>query len=233
MRRSTAPGRVWWTVEAMSYQPPQAMTSDQAEALRQRLRYRGDGLEHGYSRPDDVEPLASRLERATRVSDCHTMTNQMLNEWADDVMLGFYDRVWTKGVCIDFLVLTWKGVFCVWSIDHRWTLGQVALVEPARAQIQAELPGFAGKVEAIFHSPRERTGWRRHVMIDPATNEPVEIVIVHGDLAYVLHHWQPVSGVGLDPEWLVWLGDAAAPRWWRSDEGRAPAVELDPHDELD
>ncbi len=213
----------------MSYQPPQAMTSDQAEAWRQRLRYHGDGLDHGYSRPDDVEPLASRLERASRVNDCHTLTAQMLNEWGfQDVMLGFYPRVWTKGVFIDFLVLTWKGVFCVWSIDHRWTVRQVALVEQARAQIQAELPGFAGKVETIFHSPREPTAWTRHVMIDPATNEPVEIVIAHGDLAHVLRHWQPVSGVGLDPEWLVWLGQAAKPRWWRSDEGRAPAVEMPP-----
>ncbi len=218
----------------MSYQPPQAMTSDQAEAWRRSLRYHGDGLDNGYSRPDDVEPLASRLERAGRVSDCHTLTTEMLNEWADQGgLVAFYDRVWTKGVLIDYLVLTWKGVFCVWSIDHRWTVRQVALVERARAQIQAELPGFAGKVEAIFHSPRQRTGWRRHMMFDPATNEPVEIVIVHGDLADVLYDWQPVSGVGLDPEWVPWLAHASKPRWWRSNEGRAPAVEPDPHDELD
>ncbi|MCP9491810.1 MAG: hypothetical protein MSC31_18335 [Solirubrobacteraceae bacterium MAG38_C4-C5] len=218
----------------MSYQPPQAMTSDQAEAWRRSLRHGDDGLDQGYSRPDDVEPLASRLERADRVIQCREMTLRMLDDWApQDATLAYYPGVWTKGVCIDFLVLTWKGVFCVWSVDHRWTVRQAALVEPARAQIQAELPGFEGKVEAIFHSPREPTQWTRHVLIDPATDEPVEIVVVGGDLARVLGTWHPAGGVGLDPEWLVWLGNAAAPRWWRSDGGRAPTVQADPHDELD
>jgi len=208
-------------MEAMTHQPPQAMTSDEAEAWRRRLRRPGDGLDHGYARPDDVEPLASRLERASRVSDCRDMTRAMLWDWFDGgATMAFYGGVWAKGLPIDFLVLTWKGVFCVWSVDQRWTLGQAALVEPARAQIQAELPGFAGKVEKVFHSPREPTGWHRHAVIHPYTEEPVELVTIGGRIDEVLAQWQPAGGVGLDPEWVMWLSHAAQPRWWRSNEGR-------------
>ena len=220
----------------MSYhRPPQpAMSGDQAEAWRRGLRYEGDGLDGGFARPDDVEPLASRLERAHRVIECRAMTRTMLNEWADQgAPVTFHSGVGTRGLQIDFLGITWKGVFCVWSIDHRWTVDQAALVQPARAQIQAELPGFSGKVEAIFHSPREATESSRQLMVHPDTDEPMEIVTVGGQLAQVLHHWQPVGGVGLDPEWMMWLSQAAMPRWWRSDEGRPTPGAPDPHDELD
>ncbi len=211
--------------------PPAAMTSAQAEAWRQRLRYRDDGLDQGYARPADVEPLASRIERAVRVSDCRLMTEQMLAEWADEgAPVAYYDGVWTKEVRIDFLVLTWKGAFCVWSIDHRWTVFQAALVERARAQIQAELAGWPGQVEAVFHSPREPTGWNRHLMLHPDTDEPVEVVTMGGSIAQLLHDWQPAGGVGLDPEWIVWLDEASAPRWWRSNEGRLRTGAIPPEE---
>lgn len=220
-------------MEAMTDPASKApMTSAEADVVRQRLRHDGDGLDRGFARPSDVEPLASRLERASRVGDCHTMTGDMLERWLDErgATGGYFEGVWTKGVRIDFLVFSWKGVFCVWSFDHRWTDRQAALVEPARAQIQAEMPGYPGKVETFFHSPREPTGWTRHVMLAPETGEPVEVVTVGGDIAEVLRAWQPVGGVGLDPEWIEWLWQAATPRWWRSAEGRRTEAEFPPED---
>ena len=152
------------------------------------------------------------------------MTGQMLSDWHDaGAPIAFYDGVWTKGICIDFLVFTWKGVFCVWSVDHRWTVNQAAIVQPARTQIQAELAGWGGRVEAVFHSPRQMTSWNRQVMIHPVTDEPVEIVVMHGRIDELLYHWEPFQGHGLDPEWITWLCRAAAPRWWRSAEGRIAA----------
>jgi hypothetical protein len=209
----------------------QPMTERDADALRSRLRWPGDGLRY-FGRPDDVEPLASRIERAQRVSDCRDMTAKMLADWHDEgAPIAFYDGVWTKGVCIDFLVFTWKGVFCVWSVDHRWTVNQAAIVQPARAQIQAELPSWRGKVEGVFHSPRQETGWQRHIMVHPVTNEPVEIVVMRGRIDEILLQWEPFDGVGLDPEWIIWLCHAATPRWWRSAEGRITTPPLMPREE--
>lgn len=219
-------------MQAMTTPPHQApLTDDQAEAWRQSLRSDGDGLDHGFVKPSAVEPLASRLERASRVADCHTMTRDMLTRWVDGgASASVFGGVWVQGVRIDFLVLTWKGVFCVWSFDHRWTDRQAAFVQPARAQIQAELLDFPGKVETFFHSPREPTGWTRHIRVHPETDEPFEVVTAGGDIAHVLATWQPVAGVGLDPEWIVWLDHAATPRWWRSAEGRRPEPDMPPEE---
>jgi hypothetical protein len=216
-------------VTEQHHNPP---TEREADALRSRLRWPGDGLSR-FSLPDDVEPLASRLERAFRVSDCREMTAQMLSQWLNEgAPIAFYDGVWTKGICIDYLVLTWKGVFCVWSVDHRWTVNQAAMVQPARIQIQAEMPGWEGKVEAVFHSPRENTGWDRHVMVDPVSNEPVEIVVMRGRIDEILLHWEPFDGIGLDPVWLDWMTRATEPRWWRSAEGAIPRPVMPREEEL-
>jgi hypothetical protein len=218
-------------VAEQHYTPP--MTELDWVHRRERLREL-DRTVGVFGRPDDVEPLASRTERAQRVSDCRDMSARMLADWHDDgAPIAFYDGVWTKGICIDFLVFTWKGVFCVWSVDHRWTVNQAAIVQPARTQIQAELPGWRGRVEAVFHSPRQQTSWNRQVMVHPVTNEPVEIVIIHGRIDEVLFHWEPFEGQGLDPEWITWLCRAATPRWWRSDEGRiATPPGMPPEEEL-
>jgi hypothetical protein len=197
--------------------PP--MTVDDWNARRGQLREldRTIGV---FDRPHDLEQLASRMERAYRVSECRQMTYKMLSDWQDEgAAITFLDGVWTNGICIDFLVFTWKGVFCVWSVDHRWTVNQAAIVQPARAQIQAEMPGWRGRVEAVFHSPREMTHWQRQVMVHPVRNEPVEIVIMYGRIDEILLHWEPFQGQGLDPEWINWLVGAAQPRWWRSAEG--------------
>jgi hypothetical protein len=206
-------------------------TDPDADALRSRLRWPGDGLSR-FSRPDELERLASRVERADRVSECRRMTAQMLLDWrGQGAPVAFYDGVWTKGICIDFLVFTWKGVFCVWSVDHRWTVNQAAMVQPARVQIQAEMPGWEGKVEAVFHSPRQDTGWDRHVMVHPVTDDPVEIVVIRGQIDEILFHWEPFDGIGLDPEWMHWMATAAEPRWWRSAEGRIATPPLMPREE--
>ena len=213
------------------YNPP--MTEDDWVARRDQLRRIDiDRAIDAFARPDDVEPLASRIERGQRVSDCRQMTGQMLADWHDNgAPIAFYDGVWTKGICIDFLVFTWKGVFCVWSVDHRWTVNQAAIVQPARVQLQAEMPGWGGKVEAVFHSPRQETGWHRHMMVHPVSNEPVEIVVMRGRIDEILLHWKPFQGIALDPEWITWLCRAATPRWWRSAEGRITTPPLMPREE--
>jgi hypothetical protein len=206
-------------------------TDQDADLLRSRLRWPGDGLSR-FSRPDDLERLADRVERGIRISECRRMTAQMLSDWFNaGAPIMFFDGVWTKGICIDFLVFTWKGAFCVWSVDHRWTVNQAAIVQPARVQIQAEMPGWGGKVEAVFHSPRQETGWDRHVMVHPLTDEPVEIVVMRGRIDEILFHWEPFDGIGLDPEWLDWMARAVEPRWWRSAEGRITTPPLMPPEE--
>lgn len=208
-------------------------TADELDAWRASLRWPGDGLDQGFARPAGVEPLASRLERSRRVSDSRAMTWTMLTHWRDEgAAIVIYDRVWVNGVCVDFLVLTWKGVFLIWAVDYRWTPYQAALVQPARARIQEELAGWPGEVEAVFHSPREETGGDRRVLIDPDSGEPFEIVICGGRIDEVLLHWQPVGGVGLDPEWINWLIGASEPRWWRADEGRRQDAEVPPEERL-
>ena len=37
------------------------------------------------------------------------------------------------------LVYGWKGIFPIWSIDHRWTVRQAVMAMPARDQNQREL----------------------------------------------------------------------------------------------
>jgi hypothetical protein len=148
------------------------------------------------------------------------MTDKMLSDWQEEgAPITFLNGVWTKGICIDFLVFTWKGVFCVWSVDHRWTVNQAAMVQPARAEIQAEMSGWRGRVEAVFHSPREMTSWHRDILVHPVSKEPVEIVIMRGRIDEILLHWEPLQGHGLDPEWINWLVGASEPRWWKSAEG--------------
>lgn len=208
-------------------------TADQLDAYRASLRWPGDGLDQGFARAADLEPLASRMERAVRVSDCRKMTDEMLTSWQNEgAAITLCAGVWVSGVCVDFLVLTWKGVFCVWAVDCRWTPYQAALVQPARARIQAELAGWPGKVEAVFHSPRETTGWERKVLVDPEAGEPFEIVVMTGRIDQTLFHWQPVGGVGLDPEWINWLIGASEPRWWRADEGRQEHAQIPPEERL-
>jgi hypothetical protein len=208
-------------------------TAEHLDAWRAGLRWPGDGLDGGFARPDALEPLASRIERAHRVYECRAMTDNMLTSWRNEgAALLICDGVWVAGVCVDFLVFTWKGVFCVWTVDYRWTVHQAALVQPARARIQEELAGWPGKVEAVFHSPREPTGSSRHVLIHPDTDEPVEIVIMTGRIDEVLFHWHPVGGAGLDPEWINWLIGAAEPRWWHADAGRLQAPQMPPEERL-
>lgn len=217
----------------MSEHLRQPYTAEDAEARRVSVRWPGDGLTGDFARPA-LEPLASRLERGSRVDTCRQMTYEMLTEFnAAGWPCLVNCSVWVKGVNVDFLVLTWKGAFLVWSIDHRWTTRQAALVMPARAEIQQDLgESWPGQVEAIFHSPREQTGWVRSMAIDPETEQPVDIVIAGGRIDDVLVHWQPAGQVGIDPEWLRWLAAAAQPRWWRSAEGGYDLPEAPLHERL-
>lgn len=170
-----------------------------------------------------IEPLASRLERASRVAECRALTDAQLSELlrAHSEWTGFSD-VWVKGILVPFVVVGPSGVFCVWPIDIRWTVRQAAMVSPARRQLQAELGDWPGKVEAIFHSPRERfrhPGWMRHMFADESSGELVDVVIMGERLDQQLPRWQPLGGVFFEPEWVGWLDEASRPRWWRSDEG--------------
>ncbi len=203
------------------------------QQTRSNIRWPGDGLDGGYGQADALEPLASRLERADRVQQCRDLSWQMICDLHDAgwPCLG-RAGVWVKGVNVDFLVFTWKGAFLVWSIDRRWTHRQAAMVMGAREQIQRELEGWPGQVEAIFHSPRESTASYRHVGVDENTGEPLDIVIAGGRLDEVMRDWRPVGGVGLDPEWLHWLAGASQPRWWRSAEGGYELPEAPAHDRL-
>lgn len=217
----------------MSEHLSQPYTAEDAEARRAGVRWPGDGLTAGFARPA-LEPLATRLERGSRVDICREMTYEMLTAftaagWPSLVFCG----VWVKGIHIDFVVLTWKGVFLVWSIDHRWTYKQAAMVMPARIQIQRDVgDGWSGQVEAIFHSPREQTGWTRRMAVDQDTGQAVEIVIAGGRIDEVLVQWQPAGGMGIDPEWLRWLTGATEPRWERSAEGGYKLPEAPPHERL-
>jgi hypothetical protein len=196
------------------------------------LRYPGDRLDSRFSAPA-VEPLASRLERAGRVNRCKAMTCEMLKDLHTRWPCVVHDDVRVQGISIDFLTITWKGIFLIWSIDQRWTVKQAAMVMPVRGQIQRELgERWPGHVEAVFHSPREGTGWDRRVLVDEENNEPVEIVIAGGRIDQLLEDWQPLGQVGIDPEWLRWVSQASEPRWWRSDEGAHELPPPPPHDQL-
>jgi hypothetical protein len=195
------------------------------------LRYPGDRLNSGFTAPA-VEPLASRLERATRVNRCKAMTREMLKDLHTRLPCLVHEDLRVQGISIDFLTITWKGIFLIWSIDQRWTAKQAAMVMPARGQIQRELgEAWPGHVEAVFHSPREGTGWDRRVLVDDENNEPVEIVIAGGRIDQLLEDWQPLGQVGIDPEWLRWVSQASEPRWWRSDEGARELPPPPPHDQ--
>jgi hypothetical protein len=198
----------------------------------QRLRqFRHPGL-RDFSWPE-VEPLASRLERAARVFECRGQTWEMLESLNSRGGWAVSPDVWVKGVCVPFFVYGWKGVFLVWSIDYRWTARQAGIAMPARDQIQQELgTSWPGQVEAVFHSPREETGYERQVLVDEESKRPVDIVIVGGRIDEVLGDWEPVGGVGIDPEWGAALDEASRPRWWRSAEGRRTPPAPPPHEQL-
>jgi hypothetical protein len=182
----------------------------------------------------DVEPLASRLERAQRVETCRGMTASMMDELQQSGgTFAIAENVWVKGICVPFFVVGWKGLFLVWPIDERWTARQAVMVMPARERIQRELgDAFPSDVEAVFHSPREGTGWHRWVMVDEESGQPFDVVTMGGRIDQLLADWQPVGGVGVDPEWVRGLCQASRPRWWRSGEGRRKAPEPPPHDQL-
>ena len=211
----------------MSY--PSGETHAQREQRLGQLRH--PGL-RDFSWPE-IEPLASRLERATRVNECKHQTWEMLEALTTRGGWAVSPDVWVKGVCVPFLVYGWKGVFLVWSIDYRWTVRQAAMVMPARAQIQRELgSSWPGQVEVVFHSPREETGHDRQLLVDEHSEQTVEIVVVGGRIDQVLCDWEPVGQVGIDPEWGRALDKARRPRWWRSAEGWREAPEPPPHDRL-
>jgi hypothetical protein len=207
--------------------------SAREQALSQAsVRFPGDGLRAGFTRPR-LEPLASRLERAGRVGSCKQQTLELLADLNASWPCAVFPGVWVSGICVDFLTVTWKGVFLIWSIDYRWTVGQAAMVMPARAEVQRELgEDWPGQVEAVFHSPREGTGWTRHLLVDDESSEPVDIVIMGGRIDELLVDWKPVGEIGLDPEWIRWLCGAARPRWWRSAAGWHAMPDPPAHEQL-
>lgn len=209
------------------------LTASEREVTKANIRFGGDGLTHGFATPS-VEPLASRLERADRVDACSELTQQMLADLAEAGWpCAVFPNVWVEGICVHFLTVTWKGVFLIWSIDHRWTAHQAELVMPARTRIQQELgTEWFGQVETVFHSPRQDTDWDRRVIVDERSGEPIDIVLMTGRIDRLLIDWQPVGEVGIDPEWIRWLCGASQPRWWRSAEGRRPLPEPPPHERL-
>lgn len=173
-----------------------------------------------------IEPLASRLERASRVAECRAQTDAQLSELLrlHSDWTGFSD-VWVKGILVPFIAVGPNGVFCIWPVDMRWTARQAAMVSPVPWQLQVELGDWPGKVEAVFHSPRERfrdPGWVRHVFADEESAELVDVVIMGDRLDEQLPRWEPIGGVFLDAAWVGSLEEASRPRWWRSDEGARP-----------
>ena len=181
----------------------------------------------------EVEPLATRLEHAARVRECRQRTWEMLEALNARGECSVRPEVWVRGICVPFLTYGWRGVFLIWSIDYRWTVRQAAMVMPAREQIQCELgPRWPGQVEAVFHSPREATGWSRQLLVDEESGQPVDIVIVGGRIDEVLESWEPPMQVGIDPEWGRVLDEASRPRWWRSAEGWRPAPPPPPHEQV-
>ena len=206
---------------------PHGETDVEREARLREIRYPGC---HVFASPN-VEPLASRLERAQRVEACRAMTASMLDELhRSGRTFAIAENVWVKGLCVPFFVVGWKGVFLIWAVDQRWTPRQAAMVMSARENIQHELGDeFRGQVEAIFHSPREATGWHRWIMVDEESGQPSDIVAMGGRIDRLLLDWLPAGGVGLDPEWVRWVCQASRPRWWQSDEGMRSAPEPPRH----
>jgi hypothetical protein len=198
----------------------------------ERLRHlRHPGL-RDFSWPE-IEPLASRLERAARVSECRQQTWEMLQTLNSRGECSVCPDVWVKGICVPFLLYGWRGVFLVWPIDYRWTVRQAAMVMPARDEVQRELgPNWPGQVEVIFHSPREATSHERQLLVDEESDRPIDVVIVRGRIDEVLEAWEPVGEVGIDPEWGRALDEASRPRWWRSAAGWRQASESPPHERL-
>jgi hypothetical protein len=208
---------------------PQAETHAERERRLQDLRYPGDGLEAGYCSPE-IEPLATRLERARRVEACRRQAEEMLVSLTERGGWGAVPNVWVKGICVPFVAFGWRGVFLVWPIDERWTPRQAVMVMPARHQVQRELgDACPGQVEAVFHSPREETGWHRWVLMDEESGQPYDIISMGGRIDEVLADWMPADGVGIDPEWVRWLDHASLPRWWRSAEGMRNVPEPPSH----
>lgn len=174
-----------------------------------------------------VEPLASRLERAARVRHNADVTRAMLADLVarDDRWTVCHD-VWVKGMLVPFTVAGPPGVFLIWSVDVRWTYRQAAMVMAARRQIQSELGDqWPGQVEAVFHAPLVGDVCERVVAVDEVTEEPFDLVLIAGGIDGFLESWEPAGGVRLEDEWLAWLRQASAPRWWRSE------VEADPRAE--
>ncbi len=204
-------------------------TEEDAEAERTHLlRLDGDRVTR-WTRPD-LEPLATRLSRTAEVDACRNMTFAMLEELhslgpchvATDVRMGQSCPEPSGGysmepldIAIDFVVLSWKGVFLIWSWPDRYMRDAIPAATRARAEFQQDLgKQWPGRVEAVFHFPREQTGWGHSIGVHEKTDEPFDLVFVGGRIDEVLVDWEPHAGAGIDPQWLRWLSQASEPRWW-------------------
>ncbi|MDQ6856461.1 MAG: hypothetical protein M3Z57_05250 [Candidatus Dormibacteraeota bacterium] len=235
-------------------------TEADAAAERDYLRHCSPDVLIDWSRPE-LEPLATRLARTNELETCRSMTSEMLEkfraEWpclvTPNVRMGKSFPAPEQSGCdvesltiaVDFLVVTWHGVFLIWSWPDRFMADAYPEALRARAQLQEDLgEEWPGTVEAVFHFPREQTGWGRNVGVDEETDEPFAIVFVSGRIDALLAQWEGTgkaagegmhaSGdaqhradeivrgvrrpsaevVGIDPQWLRWLSQASQPRWW-------------------
>jgi hypothetical protein len=199
--------------------------SESSRAMSDQPRHEDAATRLARTRPT-IEPLASRLERSARVHHNAKLTEGMLDELvARSDEWTVWPDVWVKGMLVPFLAVGPPGVFLIWAVDVRWTYGQAAMVMPARRQVQLELgEQWPGQAEAIFHAPLIDGVRERVVAVDEATGEPFDLVLVAGRIDEVLQQWEPAGGVWLDGDWLAWLRQAGAPRWWRSEEEADPRL---------
>ncbi len=192
-----------------------------------------------------LEPLATRLADTNELEACRAMTFEMLADLhaanyplivTPNVQMGESFRGETvpwvaerlRTIAVDFLVVSWNGVFLIWSWPDRSVTEAIPAALRARARIQEEIgEEWPGTVEAVFHFPREETGWGRQLGVDEETEEPYDMVDVGGRIDKILLQWEPHDRVGIDPLWLHWLSQASEPRWWEVETTRKPPPKLE------
>lgn len=216
----------------------------EADATAERRALRADSCVESWAQPK-LEPLATRLADTNELEACRAMTLEMLADLhaanypvivTPNVQMGESfegtEAPWVvarlEAIMVDFLVVSWNGVFLIWSWPDQSVSAAVSAAVRARAQIQEEIgEEWPGTVEAVFHFPREETRWGRQLGVDEETGEPWEIVAVGGRIDKILIQWEPHDRVGIDPLWLRWLSQASEPRWWEVGTTRKPPPKLE------
>ncbi len=195
-------------------------TAEMEAERRALLASELDEFPREWTRPN-LQPLGDMLEINSRLEACREMTyERLINLHATGFLCMVYGGVYLEGKLnpMDFLVITWKGVFLIWAVDPRGTWEE-AVEAMRRRNDMRELLGedWEGDVEAVFNAPRDRFFKSRIVGIDEESGEAVDVVSAGGPIDVLLQTWEPRSGMLIDPEWIRWLSQASEPRWWEAD----------------